>query len=122
MSVVAFEAFARIFTSGDWPTAQSVVMTNIDAGLCTATRDLLDSDDLFNKLHSNARPGQQARLQNFHVSGTDSELYSVCVSIRNAFAHGAIGGQEGLVNLAPELQAHILDGIKDYCTSLSATV
>lgn len=122
MSVVAFEAFARIFTSGDWPTAQSVVMTSIDTGLCTATRDLLDSDDLFNNLHSNASPAQQARLQNFHTAGLDSELYSVCVSIRNAFAHGAIGGQEGLIDLAPNLQAHILDGIKDYCTNLGATV
>jgi hypothetical protein len=33
MSVVAFEAFARIFTSRHWPIAQPVVTTNTDTGL-----------------------------------------------------------------------------------------
>lgn len=122
MSVVAFEAFARIFTSGDWPTAQSVVMTNIDTVLSTATRDLLGSDDLFKKLHSKAGSAQQARLQNFCTAGMDNELYSVCVSIRSAFAHGTIGGQAGLIDLAPDLQKYILGSIEDYCTKLVSTL
>lgn len=119
MLVGAFEAFARIFTSRDWPTAQPVVMTNTDNGLCKATRDFLDSDDLFNKLHSTARPAQQTRLQNFYTHGMDTELYAVCVSIRNAFAHGAIGARAGLRILAPDLQEYILGSIKNYCVALT---
>jgi hypothetical protein len=119
MSVVAFEAFARIFASGNWRDAQPVVTTNTDNGLCKATRDFLDSDDLFNKLHSNARPAQQRRLQNFYTHGMDTELYAVCVSICNAFAHDAIGGRVGLIDLAPDLQEYILGSIKNYCVALT---
>jgi len=118
LSVVAFEAFARIFLGGNWPDAQVAVFTAHNPALCSEVRSMLNTDGLFTKLHSSANPAQQARLNNFQNSGRDDELYPVCVAIRNAFAHGAIGGMSCVIDAAPKLQMYALNGIRQYCDDL----
>lgn len=118
LSVVAFEAFARIFAASDWPTVQAAVFITPDPQLCFDTRELLEKNGLFAKLLRQSRAAQQRRLSDFLRSGEDNELYPVCVAIRNAFAHGAVGGRPSLINLAPRLQVFILGSIETYCTDL----
>jgi hypothetical protein len=118
LSVVAFEAFARIFKGGDWPTAKAVVLKKPDSKLCDETRQMLSNGDILKKLSGQpANAQQKIRLADFQID-QDEELYPVCVAIRNSFTHGSIGGWSELVDLAPKMQAFILDGIQEYCCEL----
>lgn len=114
MAVIAFEAFSRMFRSNDWPSVSSIVLSATNDSLCVETRRLLDSAGTLEHLYAVSNSQQQKRLLAFEA-GDDSMLYAVCVALRNAFAHGAIGGKAELLKLSPKLQGYILEGIKSYC-------
>lgn len=117
LSVIAFEAFARIFSVKDWRNVQTLVFKEIENKLCEEVREFLEKDSILEKLKLGSRPKQAESLDNF-VSGVDVELYPVCVAIRNAFAHGKIGSRPRLTDLAPKLQDFVLCGIENYCNEI----
>jgi hypothetical protein len=118
VSVVAFETFSGIFNDGDWSNTMTTVFINHDNNLCSQTRELLNDSGTFSHLKDvTTSSTQKARLDDFN-NGNDAVLYQVCVSIRNAFAHGSIGGKPELVSIAPDLQGYVLDSIKKYCSDV----
>jgi hypothetical protein len=118
VSVVAFETFSNIFDDGDWSNTMTTVFVEHDSDLCAQTRALLDDSGTFDHLYDvTTAPAQKNRLNEFK-SGDDAVLYQVCVCIRNAFAHGSIGGKPELVSIAPMLQSYILNSIQKHCVDI----
>lgn len=119
LSVVAFEAVSRMFRAESWPDTMVRVFTDEDNELCTDCRLILNNNVIYSQLFDTAKAAQKVRLEAF-MDGNNDMLYQVCVSIRNAFSHGNIGGKEELVDLSPKLQSYILIGIENYFVSKTA--
>lgn len=121
VSVIAFEAFVRMFQGKTWPEISKKILRHEDDELHQQTWKLLSEAGTLEHLREVSEASQKKRIQDF-MDGKKDLLYAICVSLRNAFAHGRIGGKKELADLAPKLQNFILDGVQLYCTQSTLEV
>ncbi|NBE07978.1 hypothetical protein [Paragemmobacter ruber] len=121
LAVFAFEAYAGCFGSNgrDWYQHKQVVFKLNNLDLSRKLRQISEAERIRLKLEGFlAKETHKNRLNRF-FSGEDEFLYDFCHFVRHAYAHGALRGYQGLIDVSSELKLFILNGIRAHLVRMT---